>query len=462
MCKSIDGSDAAEKGDLIPPKTPKETEKGKKGETDALKFSTEPSLKKIFMMAEPEFLMMVVTLIFIIASEASNLVIPLIVADAYDTIIFAGENETKSALNGEVNKIMGLALTIYFAGTFVGFLRTTIQGIIGERLVARLRCKLYSAILKQEIAFFDEHSTGELVSRLGNDTTLLQTVVSLNIPEVLTGLVKSITAIILMFMLNAKLAGVSLGGVIVIFLLSVPLGKSLGSLSKAYQDELGTAQTHSTEALGAMRTVQSFAAERKEINRFEKKIGNPDHFPKWYPTMMEGDERSTYRVGYFKSLVNSGFFTLIFGGGFGFLYISLWYGFYLVNQGELTIGQLTAFQSYVFNIGFGLGQVGANAAKVFEGLGASGRVFYLVERIPTIPKPASSDDGKKSAQKSLKPATMEGNIEFENVKFSYPSRPDITVLDDFSLSIQKNTTTGTFVCYSCPCYLICFEFKNAN
>jgi ABC-type multidrug transport system fused ATPase/permease subunit len=140
---------------------------------------------------------------------------------------------------------------------------------------------------------------------------------------------------------------------------------------------------------------------------------------------------------------------LIFGGGFGFLYISLWYGFYLLNQDELTIGQLTAFQSYVFNIGLGLGQVGANAAKVLGGLGASGRVIYLFERIPTIPKPASDDDGKKSTEKSLKPATMEGNIEFSNVTFSYPSRPDIAVLDDFSLSIQKNSTTGTCICYSC-------------
>jgi ABC-type multidrug transport system fused ATPase/permease subunit len=264
--------DAAEKGDLIPPECARDTEKGKKGKINAKKFSTEPSLKKIFMMAEPEFLMMVVTLIFIIASEASNLVIPLIIADAYDTIIFAGENESKSALNGDVNHIMGLALIIYFAWVVIDFIGTTIQGIIGERLVARLQCKLYSAILKQEIAFFDEHSTGELVSRLGNDTTLLQTVVSMNIPEVLTGLVKSITAIILMFMLNAKLAGVAAGGVFVIFVLSVPLGKTLGALSKAYQDELGAAQTHSTEALGAMRTVQSFAAERKEINRFEKKM----------------------------------------------------------------------------------------------------------------------------------------------------------------------------------------------
>ena len=95
----------------------------------------------------------------------------------------------------------------------------------------------------------------------------------------------------------------------------------------------------------------------------------------------------------------------------------MWYGFYLVNQGELTIGQLTAFQSYVFNIGFGLGQAGANAAKVFEALGASGRVFYLAERIPKVPK---HDTYGKRTEKSLKPSSMVGDIEFEDVHFAYP------------------------------------------
>ena len=158
--------------------------------------------------------------------------------------------------------------------------------------------------------------------------------------------------------------------------------------------------------------------------------------------MEKGGIRSTYRVGYFKSLYNSGFFTLIFGGGFGFLNVSLWYGFYLISQGELTIGELTAFQTYVFNIGFGLGQVGSNAAKAIEGLAANGRVFQLLQRIPKIPK-TSSDSGKL-LEKSKKPSSMKGDIEFENVNFSYPSRPGSSVLVDFSLKIPSQTTTGTF------------------
>jgi ABC-type multidrug transport system fused ATPase/permease subunit len=98
--------------------------------------------------------------------------------------------------------------------------------------------------------------SGELVSRLGRDTTLLQTVVSQNLPDFVTQLIKAITAIVLMFYLSVKLAGLALGGIVIIFLLSTPMGKLMAKLSKQYQDILGQAQMHSTEATGSMRTVQ--------------------------------------------------------------------------------------------------------------------------------------------------------------------------------------------------------------
>jgi ATP-binding cassette subfamily B protein len=287
-----------------------------------------------------------------------------------------------------------------------------------------------------EIAFFDEHKSGELVSRLGSDTTLLQTVVSQNLPDFVTQLIKAITAIVLMFYLSVKLAGLALGGVVIIFLLSAPMGKLMAKLSKQYQDILGQAQTHSTEAIGSMRTVQAFAAERKEEARYSNKIGDPDSIPLWWPPK----DKTTYRVGFFKSMVQSGFFSFVFGAGFGFLNVTLWYGFYLVLQDEMTLGDLTAFNSYIISVGFAMGQLAGSIAKVFEGLGASGRVFYLLDRIPQIPKPPSSSDEEKDD--AIKPAEMVGNVEFEDVSFSYPSRPSQPVLQDVSLTIPANTTTA--------------------
>lgn len=396
--------------------------------------SSKPSLGKLFALAQPEMPMLIISGILMVGSEAVNLITPLIVADAYDTLVDPTVVDNDARTN-EINRVMTIAIIVTVAGILGGFIRATIQGVIGERVVARLRCKLYAHILKQEIAFFDEHKSGELVSRLGSDTTLLQMVISQSLPDCFVQLIKAIASMGLMFFLSAKLAGVALAGVVVIFLLSAPMGSIMAKLSKEYQDVLGQAQTHSTEAIGSMRTVQGFAAEEKESKRYNERIGNPDDIPMWWPPK---EPKTTYRVGFFKSITTSGFFTFVFGAGFGFLNVTLWYGFYLVIQGEMTLGELTAFNSFIITIGFSMGQVAAAIAKVFEGMGASGRVFYLLDRVPTIPKPPPQN----MKLDTVKPESMEGNIELQNVVFHYPSRPEEIVLNDVSLKIPANSTTA--------------------
>ena len=244
--------------------------------------SSRPSLMRLLKLAMPEMAMLIISFIFVLGSEAANMVTPLIVANAYDALINPTIPDNAQRMS-EINHWMMIAVIVTIVGILAGFLRATIQGVIGERVVARLRCKLYEQILRQEIAFFDEHKSGELVSRLGSDTTLLQTVVSTSLPEVLTQLVKAVAGLFLMFYISPKLAGLALGGVSIIFVICLPTGQLMGSLSKAYQDVLGSAQNHSTEAIGSMRTVQAFAAERKEILRYAGKIGDPDNIPLWWP-----------------------------------------------------------------------------------------------------------------------------------------------------------------------------------
>lgn len=394
--------------------------------------SSPPSVKRLFQMAGPELTMLIVAIFLMIASEVTNLVLPLIVANAYDTLV--DESLDSSERMVEINRFMGVALILYAAGLVAGYLRAAILGVIGERMVARMRFQLFGSILNQEIAFFDEHKSGELVSRLGSDTTLLQQVISMSIPEALVGVIKTVVSIGLMFWISPKLAGVSIGSVFLIFIVAAPLGQLLGKLSKTYQDILGEAQTYSTEAFGSMRTVQSFAAEAKELNRFGTSIGDPDACPWWWPKK----EPSTYRTGFFKALTTASFFVTIFGVGFGSLYICLWYGFYLVNEMEMTLGDLTAFQSYIFTIGFGLGAAATHIAKIFEGLGASGRVFFLLDRVPLIPEPAEDKD----VPPPLEPESITGDIELRDVDFAYPSRKGVKVLDNFTLKIPSNTTTA--------------------
>jgi ABC-type multidrug transport system fused ATPase/permease subunit len=426
--------------------------------------SAPPSLLRLLSVATPEMPALFVAVLMMIATEAITLVNPMIIAQAYDVLV---DDDNDNQVH-DINRVMLIVLVLHGAGIVAGFLRYAIMGIIGERLVARLRNQLYSAILNQEIAFFDEHKSGELVSRLGSDTTLLQTATSHSMPEFLLGVVKLFVSVGLMFWISLKLAGLTIGSVIVIFFIAVPFGRVIGKLSKSYQDQLGLAQTRSTECLGAMRTVQSFAAEGRERQRYQDKIGNPDDFPCWCPTTTtttaspkkkqgnapqndeDDDTKTTYSVGFAKAIWNSAFFSFIFGFGFAAMYASLWYGFTLVTNGDITLGELTAFQSYIFQIGFGLAGTSGHLTKVMEALGASGRIFFLLDRVPTIPTPPvakdSSSSGKDTKQSSpppppppLRPKSMEGAVTIKDVTFAYPSRPNVPVLENFSLSVPPNT-----------------------
>lgn len=408
-----------------------------------------PSISKLMTLARPEWYMLGLAFCIMVGAEGTGLYNPLLVANAYDYLV--NPDLSQSDRISEINRVMFLVLVIHTVGVLGGFIRSSIMQASGERVVARLRNRLYACILRQDISFFDTHKTGELVSRLGSDTSLIQSATSQALPEVILGMVKLAVSIGLMFWISPKLAGVTLGIVVSIFSVCLPFGKWIGTLSKSYQDALGQAQTHSTEALGAMRTVQSFAAEDRERARYQAKIGEPDEFRFWWPVDHK-THQTTYSVGFFKGIVASGFYTFIFGVGFGSMYVSLWYGFKLVNDGEISLGDLTAFQSYIFQIGATLGQVSGFITKLIEAQGASGRIFYLLERVPEIPKPMPNNNSKtdntetaddEEAPRPLaKPASMEGAVDFSNVTFSYPSRPDVPVLRNFSLSMPANSTAA--------------------
>lgn len=406
--------------------------------------SSKPApLSKLLGLARPEMNMLILALVLMITAEATGLLNPLLVAQAYDALV--NPSLTSDERMSDINRTMLLVLVIHLSGVVLGFLRAAIMGVAGERIVARTRNRLYASILQQEIAFFDKTKSGELVSRLGSDTALLQQGTSQALPEVAVGVIKVLVSIAIMFWISPKLAGLMVGFVAIIMAVCVPFGGILGKLSKTYQDVLGQAQTFSTEALGAVRTVQSFAAEEREQGRYRHVIGEPDLCKYWWPIDRK-THRTTYSVGFFKAITMVGLFTVIFGMGFAGMYICLWYGFKLVNDGEITLGQLTAFQSYIFQIGGALGQTSQFISKLIEAQGAAARLFFLLERVPAIPTPvmARKDDtaDDESPEPPKRPSSMEGAVDFNEVCFSYPSRPNVEVLRNFSLAIPANQTAA--------------------
>ena len=433
--------------------------------------TVKPSFGRIIALVKGEIPLIILASILMVIAEACSLAVPYILRRAYDALqtyffdlgansadpssmtVTNVDDAIASTTIREINIWMGTALGVYTIGVLFRWARQAIFAVVAERLVARLRLRVYESVLKQEIGFFDENKTGEIVSRLGNDTQLFQTMIATFLPESIVGILNVILALVLMYGINARLTSMNLGGLTALCLVAIPFGFKLSRLSKLYQEILGYAQTRSTEALGSIRTVQSFAAEPKELKRYGEKIGNPDD-------PQANNDENTYTVGIKKAFATVTVFTLIFGGAFGWLYCTLWYGFHLVVvDGSLSLGGLSAFQSYVFIIGAAIGQTVTNFTQVVTALGASGRVFYLLERKPNIKnyygitdddddedaddKETKDDSLKKPSKDLIIPSTpMEGNIEFENVLFSYPTRQDVLVLNAFSLKLPKDTTTA--------------------
>ena len=416
------------------------------------------SFPKLIGLAYPERYILFVAVVLMIIAEGLGLVIPLFIANAYDALV--DPSLTPSQRMGDINEVMMYALIVHVVSIMAHYARSVIMGAAGVRIVARTRNRLYECIMKQEIAFFDVTKTGELTSRLGSDTGLLEEGISTALPEVAIGFIIVTASIAIMLWISWKLALLMIGFLFVILCLCAPFGVVLGQLSKSYQDCLGLAQTHSTEALGAIRTVQSFAAEDKELDRYRAVIGQPEHYKYWWPTNYK-NHPTTYSYAFFKSHATVLLFVVIFGLGFGALYVVLWIGLKLVNDGELSLGKLTAFQSYIFQIGASLGQTSQFIAKLIETKGAASRLFYLMERTPAIPTSSKSDGRNHDNNRdstytnsnsndaenpdAVTPITLssvQGAVDFNNVSFAYPTRPNSSVLQNFSFSISPNQTAA--------------------
>jgi ATP-binding cassette subfamily B protein len=318
---------------------------------------------------------------------------------------------------------------LQFGGHLLGYFKGLIVGIAGERVVARLRNRLYRSMLSFELGLFDARKTGELTSRLGTDTQSIQSAATGALPNFMYSIVKFVVSIVLKGSISLQMTGyVLLGTVITALLVLLPTAKLIGELSKRYQDALAAAQSVAVEALGNMKTVKSFVTAGIEVNRFSANIGDPtDTQCCWLPT---AGPDTTYRLGVSKEILIWTATTFAMSIFFGMFTAVTWLGFDQVISGEISLGDLTAFNAYATQILFTVAQMADAITKLITAKGAAQRVFELLEREPHIK--AGGD----------RPANFVGEVKFEAVNFSYPSRPDITVLKEFSLVVPTKSTTA--------------------
>ena len=286
--------------------------------------------------------------------------------------------------------------------------RSLLFSLAGERGVRRVRERLYASLVSQEVGFFDASRTGELVSRLGTDCATLQSLVSAQVSMTFRHAITALGGLALLFVTSPRLTVVMLLVVPPVALGAVAYGRRVRALARRYQDALADASHVAEESLSAIRTVRAFVAEDAERARYRRAVDD------------------AYDAARRRAFAGSTFMGAAAAGGYAAMAAVLGYGGRLVSRGDLTPGALTAFLVYTLLIAMSLGALADIWAEAMRGLGAADRVFALMDRAPAMPLTGG-----------FRPASCEGSIALEAVTFTYPTRPDSTVLAGIDLHIAS-------------------------
>ena len=232
------------------------------------------SVGRLLRLAAPEHKMMAVGMVFLVLSQLSMMALPWYFGRLIDCI--ADRSKSVEDARSEMQSIVVQLFVIMVTTSFCLFFRGFIFNGAGERVVARLRIKLFRAILRQEIAFFDTNKTGELLSRLSSDTSRLQNAATSDVSMFLRNCLAIVISFVMMVITSYKLTLVMLLCVPLLVAFAVTYGRFVRKISKTYSDNLASATNVASESISNIRTTRAFAAEDVELSRYTSHIGNPD------------------------------------------------------------------------------------------------------------------------------------------------------------------------------------------
>ncbi|MET0288267.1 MAG: ABC transporter transmembrane domain-containing protein [Pseudoxanthomonas sp.] len=316
---------------------------------------------------------------------------------------------------GNIDRTFLLLFAVAVVLALASAARFYFVSLLGERVVADLRQRLYAHLITLDADFHDRTRSGELVSRLSADSELLRSVVGSSMSVALRSTVTVIGSMVMLFVSNPRLAGFALIGIPVAVLPIILGARRLSKASRVSQDRVADANTLASETLGAVRTVQAHAREPYERSRFESALA-----------VAVDTARRRIRS---QSFVTAGAITLVFGA----ITLVLWSGAHDVNAGRMSPGTLGQFVLYALIGGGSIGALAEVWNELQRAAGGMGRIGELLDESPRVLPPASP--------RAL-PAPVRGEIRFDDVVFHYPSRPDVPALDHFNLQVRPGETVA--------------------
>lgn len=310
----------------------------------------------------------------------------------------------------------GFALAL-LVGIAANYGRIILLRVLSERLVARLRATVIKKTIHQDAEFFDTHKVGDLISRLGSDAYVVSRSMTQKVSDGFKALICGSVGIGMMLALSPQLSCLLLVFTPPVILSASVFGKQISTTSRELQEATGHLTKVAEEQLSGIKTVQSFVAEQREINRYNFAI------------------RDIFNIGKKAAVINAKFFSSTSAmGDLSFLTV-LGFGSYLVLQNSLTIGDLTAFMMYTEYTGNSIFGLSTFYSEIMQGAGAASRLFELTDRVPSI-----------STTKGVKYKPGNGEIEFKNVSFAYPTRPSNMIFKNLNFKIEA----GSNVCIVGP------------
>jgi ATP-binding cassette subfamily B protein len=357
-------------------------------------------LGRLFALSRPEWPRLALALVMLALGSAGSIAFP----QAIKAIIDGALAKTSNVRLIDRYALVMLGIFVVQAAASAG--RFLLFSTAGERVVARLKKRIFERLLEQELAFFDERRTGDLTSSLATDTTVLQSAVSVNLSMLLRNLAMVAGGVAMLFWTSVPLTLVMLAVVPAIALGAVSYGKRVRRLSRQAQDAAAEAAALAEESLSNVRTVRAFASERREVERYATAIDR-------------GYDLASRRIA-----TSSVFMGVAMTAGFGAVALVFWYGGRLVLGGALSAGALTSFLIYTLTVAFALAALADLWSDFMRAAGAAERVFELLDRSAAM----QLEGGARLAR-------VDGRVRFGGVVFRYPARPDVAVLSGVDLEI---------------------------
>jgi ABC-type multidrug transport system fused ATPase/permease subunit len=310
---------------------------------------------------------------------------------------------------GLANQIaLGLGLVLLLQSVF-SFFRLSLFVNFTENTLANVRLALYTNLVKLPMSFFSQKRVGELNSRISNDIGQIQDTLTTTIAEFLRQFILIIGSFIMLASINIKLTIMMVSVVPLVGVAAVVFGRFIRKYSKKVQDQVAESQVVVEETMQGISIVKAFANEWYEIERYKDKIKEV------VKIAIKGGQ---FR-GYFASFIIICLF--------GTIVAVVWYGVQLSIAGEITVGELFTFILYSSYVGASSGGIAELYAQMQKAIGATERVFELLEEVP---EKINSTESAANIEK------IKGNVSFKNVAFHYPSRKEIKVLKEVNFTAE--------------------------